>query len=85
MTDMSKKWTFKEGDVVFVIDFTAGKNWLSGSVTEVHGPLPYHVTLSDGRVVRRHVEHICVRTSQTSVNDTPVESDIVIPTVQLVS
>ena len=78
----AKERTFKEGDAVFVKDFPTGKNWLSGSVTEVRGPLSYHVTLSDGRVVRRHVEHIRVRTSQTSASDTPVESDIEIPTVQ---
>lgn len=78
----AKERTFKEGDAVFVKDFPTGKNWLSGSVTEVRGPLSYHVALSDGRVVRCHVEHIRVRTSQTSASDTPVESDIEIPTVQ---
>ena len=51
-------------------------------MTEVRGPLSYHITLSDGRVVRRHVEHIRVRTSQTSASDAPAESDIEISTVQ---
>ena len=78
----AKEQTFKEGNAVFVKDFPTGKNWFSGSVTEVHGPLSYHVTLSDGTVVRRYVEHIYVWTSQTLVSDTPVESDIEIPTVQ---
>ena len=47
----AKERTFQEGDAVFIKDFSAGKNWLSGSVTEVHGPLSYHVTLSNGRIV----------------------------------
>ena len=63
---------------MFVKDFPSGKQWLTGSVTEVKGPLSYHVTLSDGRVVRRHVDHIRVRTSP--MTDVVIESDVEIPT-----
>ena len=41
--------------------------------------MSYHVSLSDGRVVRRHVEHIRIRTCDSSDQNT--ESDIEIPTV----
>ena len=43
---------FQIGDQVFVKEFPSGKDWLEGTITEVRGPLTYHVTLSDGRVVR---------------------------------
>ena len=68
---------FQIGDQVFVKEFPSGKDWLEGTITEVRGPLTYHVTLSDGRVIRRHVDHLRKRTSQTS--NLPVTSDIEIP------
>ena len=69
---------FQVGDAVFVRDFPSGKQWLTGSVIEVRGPLSYHVTLSDGRIIRRHIDHIRIRTS--SVTDAATESDIEILT-----
>ena len=71
---------FRVGELVFIKDFPSGKQWLPGSVSEVKGPLSYCVTLSDGRVVRRHVDHIRSRTSQAANSSTGNESDIEIPT-----
>ena len=73
----TKHREFQIGDQVFVKEFPSGKDWLDGTITEVKGPLTYNITLSDGRVVRRHVDHIRSRTSQTS--DLPVTSDTEIP------
>ena len=73
----SKRREFRVGDTVFVRDFPSGKKWLTGSVTEVKGPLSYNVTLSDGRVVRQHIDHIYIRTS--SATDMVYDSDIEIP------
>ena len=39
-------------------DFPTGKKWLPGTVTQVRGPLLFLVTLDDGRVLRRHINHI---------------------------
>ena len=70
---------FVVGDPVFVKDFPEGKKWITGTVTAVKGPLSYHVTLTDGRVMRRHVDHIRSRTS-TRLDDN-LESDLIdIPT-----
>ena len=46
------------GDTVFVRDFPAGKNWLPGTVTQSKGPLSFLIKLVDGRVIRRHIDHI---------------------------
>ena len=46
------------GDTVFVHDFSTGKNWLPGTVTQSKGPLPFLIKLVDGRVIRRHIDHI---------------------------
>ena len=57
------------GNPVFVKDFPIGKNWLAGTVSAVKGPLSYHVTLTDGRVVRRHVDHVRIRTSSKTESE----------------
>ena len=68
------------GDSVYVRDFPS-KNWMTGSVSEVKDPLSYHVTLSDGRVVRRHVEHVRSRSSLDTDSSTGNNSDVEISTV----
>ena len=35
--------------------------WLSGVFTAIRGPLSYVVTLSDHRVIRRHVDHLKIK------------------------
>ena len=54
---------FSLGDHVFVRNFANGPVWLSGRVLEVTGPCPCVVTLQDGRLVRRHQDHIRRRSS----------------------
>ena len=66
-------------DAVDVKEFLSGKVWVSAVVSSVRGPLSYHVSLSDGQVVSRHVEHIRIHTCDSSVQNT--ESDIEIPTM----
>ena len=73
----TKQREFQIRDQVFVEEFPSGKDWLKGTVTEVKGPLTYNITLPNGRVVHRHVDHIRSRTSQTS--DLPITSDPEIP------
>ena len=67
------------GDLVFVKDFPQGKKWLTGTVSAVKGPLSYHITLTDGRIVRRHVDHVRIRTS-TAVDDNPEDDVMDFPT-----
>ena len=76
----AKQREFQVGDSVYVRDFPS-KSWMTGSVSEVKGPLSYNVTLSDGRVVRRHVEHIRSRSSLDTDSSTGNNSDVEIPTV----
>ena len=62
-------------DPVFVKDFPTGKEWLTGTVSNVKGPLTYLVSLSD---VHRHVDHIRSRISQAT--DPNSDNDVEIPT-----
>jgi len=57
---------FCTGDSVFVKNFGRGLEWLPGVVDLIKGPVTYVVKLTDGRVVKRHVDHIRIRTSEQS-------------------
>ena len=59
----SKDREFQIDDTVFFENFGQGSKWLAGNIDEVRGPLTYMVKLSDGRLVKRHVDHIRNRTS----------------------
>jgi hypothetical protein len=50
--------TFTVGQTVNVKNFARGSKWLPGVVVQVTGPLSYMVKLQDGRVIKRHVDHI---------------------------
>ena len=50
---------FGEGDEVYVEDFSASaEKWVPGIVSKVTGPLSYHVQLTDGRIIRRHIDSV---------------------------
>ena len=61
------------GDPVRIINFfkLAKDKWLAGVVTDKHGPLTYLITLDDGRLFRRHLGHICLRTNCMTYMGTP--------------
>ena len=50
--------TFSVGDPVLLRNFANGPVWLTGIVHCVRGPLTYDVQLANGRVMRRHIEHL---------------------------
>ena len=45
-------------DPVYACSFPGATKWLPGVITAIKGPLSYEITLTDNRVVRRHVDHI---------------------------
>ena len=58
---------------VRIINFSkhAKDKWLAGQVTDKHGPLTYPITLDDGRIFRRHLDHIRLRTNCIANIGTP--------------
>lgn len=66
----SRLRTFKIGDPVFIRNHTRGPKWLPGTVLQMQGPRTFKVELMDGRVWRRHVNHIRYR----SVDITPASN-----------
>ena len=59
--------SFVVGDLVYVEDFTPSKHkWILGTVAKVTGPVSYVVKLMDGREVRRHIDNVIARSSDSS-------------------
>ena len=52
--------TFQQNDSVMVRGFNKGPkgNWLPGTVVSTSGEHSYNIKLSDGKIVRRHADHI---------------------------
>ncbi|CAG2228036.1 unnamed protein product [Mytilus edulis] len=48
------------GQGVFARNFAIGSKikWIPGEVIKQSGPLSFHIKLQDGRVIRRHIDHI---------------------------
>ena len=49
---------FNLGDSVFVRNFAVGPTWVAGCISAENGPRSFVVELSDGRVVKRHIDHV---------------------------
>ena len=52
----------QQGDCVFVKNFAIGSPWLPGVIHRQSGPVSFVIDLLDGRQVRRHTDHVRVRT-----------------------
>lgn len=65
---------FQEGDGVYAEDFSSTtEKWVPGIVQKVTGPLSYHIQLSDGRVIRRHVDNVRSRSTEDDVTESNAE------------
>ncbi len=58
--------TFAAGDQVYVKDFTTTPHsWITGTIVKATGPVSYQVELLSGLVVRRHVDAVRRRDTQS--------------------
>ena len=82
----SKSHHFKQGDLVFILEFHRGAaklTWLPGTVIQKDGGPNYEIKLSDNQIVRRHADHI--RSHESDCEDVlPREEmdDVPIPVIQ---
>ena len=58
----AKERLLRQGDCVYVKNFASGSKWLPGVIHRQSGPVSFVVDLLDGRQVRRHQDHVRVRT-----------------------
>ena len=65
---------------MFVCNFGhSGPTWLPGIIIEARGDLTFHIELNDGRVFRRHINHIRHRTCAPSSEHTDENTDDFLP------
>ena len=72
MTARPREESFKQVETVSVRNFTED-NWMPGVIEKASGALSYQVKLKDGRIIRRHVDHI-LACQETETNNS-VETD----------
>ena len=53
--------TLKPNDTVCIRNFTSSQHWLPGTILCQSGPVSFVVKLTDGLVISRHQDHICLR------------------------
>ena len=53
-----KEKTLGISSEVFVKNFCNGQRWLPGTITQSSGPKSFMIELTDGRIMRRHVNHM---------------------------
>ena len=62
----AKARTFSTGDTVLVRNFPSGRGWIRGTITKPVGPVSYQIELENGRVVKRHQDHVRPRSDTPS-------------------
>ena len=71
---------FNTGQSVMVRNFGSGANWIAGVIVRQEGPVTYVVEVSDGRLWKRHVDHVkeCHFTldSSTTASDSDIDVDV---------
>ena len=60
--------TFGEGQRVYIRNFGAGPAWIPATVTTLTGPLSVECLLDDGRVAKRHFDHVKSRITGHTYN-----------------
>ena len=68
----SRSRSFSPGDSVYVKNFgqdASSLRWLPGVICQSFGPASYMIKLSEGQVIRRHVNHTRERTDQPSLHN----------------
>ena len=64
---------FSAGQLVMARDFRSQDKWLPGVIQSQSGPVSYDVELENGKIVKRHVDHLRKR-SVSAKPSTPVDS-----------
>ena len=72
---------FKVGEEVYVSSFNNINHWIPGSILATTGPLSYKISLANGVVIKRHVDHVKARYSRDQSFQVPAsipQSEIVL-------
>ena len=59
----AKERTMQEGEAVYASSFRSGPKWMPGVLKQSTGPTSFAVQMEDGRLLRRHQDHLIPRSS----------------------
>ena len=62
---------------MFANNFSGKEEWVPGIISKVQGPVSFLISLDDGRVVCRHVDHVKSRETMPEQSPGPVEPETV--------
>ena len=68
-----KEHTMMKGAQVYARNFSQGPKWVPGILLESNGPIAFEVELEDGRMWRRHQDHVIHRASDPPL---PTQSEV---------
>ena len=54
----SKARHFSSGQAIMARVFTGNNKWLPGTIMSSLGPLSYQLTLENGKIIKRHIDHL---------------------------
>ena len=88
----SKRRIIKVGDSVFAKNFSLNSQlkWIKGTIKNQTGPLSFKIELQDGRMIRRHIDHIRIRSSECDdaednkdISDLSLNDDFGVPLFEI--
>ena len=71
----ARQRTFHVGQTVMAKNMRAGPSWVPGTIVQQLGPVTYLVDVSDGRVWKRHVDHLKDRVAESLTPWTPDQTE----------
>lgn len=75
--DSSARGTsFSKGETVYVQNFGTGQRWMPATIQEVTGPVSFLVKLRDGKLIRRHQDHLRRRVADSESEKQAESEDI---------
>ena len=57
---------FELGDLVYVLNFRGEEKWIPGEIVQLNGSVSFCVQLQNGKTVRRHQDHLRLRSEGAS-------------------
>ena len=60
----ARRRKFEVGDLVYILNFRPGVKWIPGEIIQSNGPVSFSIQLQNGKIVRRHQDHMLQRTER---------------------
>ena len=59
---------------MYVLNFRAGEKWIPGKIIQSNGPVSFCIQLQNGKIVRRHQDHLRQHTERSEQASSDLET-----------